>query len=69
MFDPLDVWSTNLIETFSGNLNGPDYVTSDLTSAGMGNEKREKTRIAALLKLNLLSLINTNKFGSVFLAN
>lgn len=39
MLDPLDLWSTNLIETFSRNLNGPDYITSDRTSAGRGKEK------------------------------
>lgn len=27
MLDPLDVWSTNLIETISRNLNGTDCVT------------------------------------------
>lgn len=68
MLDPLDLWSTNLIETFSRNLNGPDYVTSDLTSAGTAKEKREKTSIAALLK-DFISLVNTNKFGSLCLAN
>lgn len=68
MLDPLDLWSTNLRETFSRNLNGPDCVTSELTSAGTGKEKREKTSIAALLKY-FLSLVNTTKFSSVLLAN
>lgn len=65
MLDPLDVWSTNLIETISRNLNGTDCVTSHLTSAGAGKEKREKTSIAALLKF-FLSLFNMNTYGSVF---
>ena len=70
MLDPLDLWSTNLRETFSRNLNGPDCVTSDLTSAGTGKkkEKRKKTSIAALLKY-FLSLVNMNEFGSVLSAN
>lgn len=35
--DPLDVWSTNLIETISRNLNGTDCVT-----ICWGGKRREK---------------------------
>lgn len=70
MLDPLDLWSTNLMETFLRNGNGPEFVTFDLTSAETGKKKREreKASIAALLKY-FLCLVNTNKFGSASLAN
>lgn len=44
MLDPLDVWSTNLRETFSRNLNGPEFVASDLTSAETGGLKTKRER-------------------------
>lgn len=65
MLDPLGLWSTNLRETFSRSLNGPDCVTSDLTSAGMGKEK-ERTIIAALLKYFLFSCQHEQIWFSVF---
>lgn len=67
MLEPLDLWSTNLRETFSRNLNGPDCVTSDLTSAGTGKEKRGD-EYSCFVEV-FLSLVNTYKFGSVFVAN
>lgn len=41
MLDPLDLWSTNLMETFLRNWNGPEFVTFDLTSAETGKKERK----------------------------
>lgn len=49
--NPWILWSTNLTETFSRNLNGPDRVTSDLTSAGEGKKKGRKDEYSCFVEV------------------
>lgn len=62
ILDPLELRSTNVVETFLKNLNGPECC--HLTSAGTGKKVKEKASVAALLKY-FLCLVIVTKFELV----